>query len=85
VRRREFIGLVSGLTAWPFVAQAQSPTHPMRMIGVLMAYAENDLNARSQLAVFRTALKKSGWSEGENLRIGKQTCARKSGQDSCGL
>jgi len=69
MRRREFITLASGAAAWPFAAQAQSPTRSMRLIGVLMAYAENDLNAQSQLAVFRGALKKLGWTEGDNLQM----------------
>jgi len=69
MRRREFITVVGGAAAWSFAAQAQSPTRPMRLIGVLMAYAESDLNAQSQLAVFRGTLKKLGWTEGDNLRI----------------
>ncbi len=69
MRRREFITLASGAAAWPFAAKALSPTRSMRLIGVLMAYAENDLNAQSQLAVFRGVLKKLGWTEGDNLQI----------------
>ena len=70
MRRRDFIALAgSAAAAWPFGAQAQSPSRSMRLIGVLMAYAENDLNAQSQLAVFRGALKKLGWTEGDNLQI----------------
>jgi putative tryptophan/tyrosine transport system substrate-binding protein len=41
----------------------------MRLIGVLMAYAESDLAAPSWLAAFRAALAKLGWTEGSNLRI----------------
>jgi putative tryptophan/tyrosine transport system substrate-binding protein len=35
VRRREFIGLLVGATAWPLAARAQRPER-MRHIGVLM-------------------------------------------------
>jgi len=41
----------------------------MRLIGVLMAYAESDSTAQSWLAAFRAALAKLGWIEGSNLRI----------------
>jgi putative ABC transport system substrate-binding protein len=52
--------------AWPLTAFAAGP---VRLIGVLMGYSENDLAAQSQLAAFRDALKKQGWTEGSNLRI----------------
>jgi putative ABC transport system substrate-binding protein len=41
----------------------------MRLIGVLMAFAESDPAAQSQVAAFRDALSKLGWTEGSNLRI----------------
>ena len=68
MRRREFIALVGGATAWPLTTRAQQPDR-IRLIGVLMAYAESDLTAQSWLAAFRAALAKLGWTEGTNLRI----------------
>jgi putative tryptophan/tyrosine transport system substrate-binding protein len=69
MRRREFIaGLSSAVTAGPLVAQAQQPDR-MRLVGVLMGYAENDPDAQSEVATFRGALAKLGWTEGSNLRI----------------
>jgi putative ABC transport system substrate-binding protein len=68
MRRRQFITLLGGVAAWPIAARAQQPER-MRLIGVLMAYAEGDLAAQSWLATFRTALAKLGWTEGSNLRI----------------
>jgi ABC-type uncharacterized transport system substrate-binding protein len=69
MRRREFIAVLSGATvSWPIAARAQQPDR-MRLIGVLMAYAENDSTAQSWLAAFRAALAKLGWTEGSNLRI----------------
>jgi putative ABC transport system substrate-binding protein len=53
---------------WPLAARAQQPDR-MRLIGVLMAYAESDSTAQSWLAAFRAALAKLGWTEGSNLRI----------------
>jgi putative ABC transport system substrate-binding protein len=67
MRRRDFITLVGGTAlAWPLTAFAAGP---VRLIGVLMGYSENDLAAQSQLAAFRGALTKQGWTEGSNLRI----------------
>jgi putative tryptophan/tyrosine transport system substrate-binding protein len=68
MRRREFITLLSSVAAWPIAARAQQPDQ-MRLIGVLMAYAQNDSTAQSWLAAFRAALAKLGWAEGSNLRI----------------
>jgi len=39
VQRREFIKLLGGVAAWPIAARAQQPDR-MRLIGVLMAYAD---------------------------------------------
>ena len=68
LKRREFISLLGGAAAWPVAARAQQPDR-MRLIGVLMAYAESDSIAQSWLAAFRAALAKLGWMEGSNLRI----------------
>ncbi|MGN6750361.1 MAG: ABC transporter substrate-binding protein [Xanthobacteraceae bacterium] len=68
MRRREFIAVLGGAATWPLAAHAQQPDR-MRLIGVLMGYAENDRAAQSWLAAFRGALPKLGWTEGSNLRI----------------
>src|SRR6516225_2368368 len=69
MRRREFITLIGGAAAtWPVAARAQQPDR-MRLVGVLMPYAESDSAVQSWLAAFRAALAKLGWSEGSNLRI----------------
>ena len=69
MRRREFITLLGGAAAsWPLAAGAQ-PAGPLRLIGVLMDYAENDPASQSLVAVFRDELAKLGWKEGGNLRI----------------
>src|SRR6516225_3664002 len=69
MRRRDFIKAIVGLSvAWPLAAHAQQPGR-MRLIGVLMGYAETDRAAQSWLAAFRGALTKLGWTEGSNLRI----------------
>jgi len=68
MRRREFITLLGGAATWPVAARAQPPDR-MRLIGVLMAYAESDSTAQSWLAAFRAVLAKLGWTEGSNLQI----------------
>jgi putative tryptophan/tyrosine transport system substrate-binding protein len=69
VNRREFITLLGGAAAvWPLAARAQQPDG-MRRIGVLMALAEDDPEAKARLAGFRQGLEKRGWSEGRNVRI----------------
>jgi putative tryptophan/tyrosine transport system substrate-binding protein len=68
MRRRDFIKVVAGSAGWPLTARAQQQDR-LRLIGVLMGYAESDPAAQSWLAVFRGALTKLGWTEGSNLRI----------------
>jgi putative tryptophan/tyrosine transport system substrate-binding protein len=69
MRRREFITLIGGAAAaWPLAARAQQPDR-MRLIGVLMGFAESDPTAQSMVVAFRGALPKLGWTEGSNVRI----------------
>jgi putative tryptophan/tyrosine transport system substrate-binding protein len=68
MRRREFIALLGSAAALPVAARAQQ-SERVRVIGVLMAFAENDPAGQSEVTVFRDALKKLGWTEGNNLRI----------------
>jgi putative ABC transport system substrate-binding protein len=68
MRRRDFIQAIAVLTTWPLAARAQRLDR-MRLIGVLMGYAESDRAAQSWLAAFRGGLAKLGWTEGSNLRI----------------
>jgi len=67
MQRREFIAFL-GAAGWPLIARAQQ-TERTRLIGVLMANAESDLAAQSEMTVLRDALTKLGWTEGVNLRI----------------
>src|SRR5215475_9117768 len=69
MRRREFITLVGGAAlAWPLAGHAQS-ARPVRLVGVLMDYAESDPDSQSLVAAFRDELAKLGWKEGGNLRL----------------
>lgn len=67
MRRRDFITLVSGVTAvWPLAARAQQ-SNTSRRIGVLTALSDTEM--RPLLTAFREKLKERGWIEGVNLTI----------------
>jgi putative tryptophan/tyrosine transport system substrate-binding protein len=68
MRRREFITLVGGATAWPLAASAQQPDR-MRRIGVLMPFTAGDPEVEARSAVFEQSLQQSGWTVGRNLQI----------------
>jgi len=69
LKRRELITVLGGATAlWPLAARAQQADR-MRLIGVLMAYAESDPEGQAWVAAFRERLQKLGWAEGRNIRI----------------
>jgi len=65
VRRREFISLLGGATAWPIAARAQQPAMPV--IGFLSPAAP-DPNA-DYLHAFRGSLQESGYREGDTVAI----------------
>jgi putative ABC transport system substrate-binding protein len=67
--RREFISLLGGAAAaWPLAARAQQPGR-MRRVGVLMAFDENDPEAKAYLSGFTQGLAELGWTDGRNLRM----------------
>ena len=69
MRRREFIVLLSGAAvAWPPAARAQQADR-MRRLGVLMAVAESDADARKGIGILQERLQKLGWKDGSNIRI----------------
>jgi putative ABC transport system substrate-binding protein len=69
MRRREFIAVLGGAAvAWPLVARGQQDER-IRRIGVLMGYAESDLEGQANVAAFRKGLQKLGWTDGRNIRI----------------
>jgi putative tryptophan/tyrosine transport system substrate-binding protein len=68
LRRREFITLLGGAAAWPLAARAQQSGKVPR-IGVLIALAQSDPEAKAWVAGFLQGLEKRGWSEDRNLQI----------------
>jgi putative ABC transport system substrate-binding protein len=66
MRRREFITLLGGGTAWPLAAGAQQPIKPVT-IGFLDATSRS---TQGQIAsVFVQRLRELGWHEGRNLTV----------------
>jgi putative ABC transport system substrate-binding protein len=68
LKRREFITLFGGVTAWPIAAGAQQ-AEQSRRIGVLMSTAADDPEGRARIAAFLGGLQQLGWVDGRNAHI----------------
>jgi putative tryptophan/tyrosine transport system substrate-binding protein len=66
MRRREFISLLGGASAWPLSVHAQQSTMPV--IGYLDSQSPGAF-ANEVLRSFRQGLKEIGYVEGENVVI----------------
>jgi putative ABC transport system substrate-binding protein len=63
MKRRDFITLLGGAAMWPLAARAQQ-AGPMRRIGVLHSYDEDDPEAKARISAFTQALAELGWTDG---------------------
>lgn len=68
MERRHFIALVCGAAALPLGVLAQQ-SERARRVGVLIGYAEDDVETQARLAEFRRDLAQLGWQEGRNLQL----------------
>jgi hypothetical protein len=66
IRRREFIALLGGATAWPLLARAQQA---MPVVGFLSSYSSSDAFAQRFLTAFHHGLKQAGYVDGQNVAI----------------
>ena len=60
MRRREFLGVLSGAAAWPFAARAQQAALPV--VGFIRSASLAD--ATHLVTAFRQGLKEAGFVEG---------------------
>jgi ABC-type uncharacterized transport system substrate-binding protein len=65
MRRREFITLLGGATAWPIAARGQQPAMPV--VGFLMSLGRDD--RPSLLQAFRRGLRDADYVEGRNVTV----------------
>jgi putative ABC transport system substrate-binding protein len=65
MKRREFIGIIGGASAWPIMARAQQP---LPVIGFLTAYSL-DATGQQRLTAFKQGLAEAGFIEGRNVAI----------------
>jgi putative ABC transport system substrate-binding protein len=68
IKRRTFIAGLGSAAAWPVLARAQQGD-PVRRIGVLLAYDENDPDEKPRLSAFAQTLAGLGWTDGRNVRM----------------
>ena len=68
MKRREFISLIAAAATCPLGAHAQQPG-PLRKVGMLMNFSENDPESKLLIAAFMQRLRGLGWIEGHNLRV----------------
>jgi hypothetical protein len=71
MRRREFISLLGGASAWPLAVRAQQAER-VRFVGILMDTAESNQEGRTRIAAFGQSLHAIGWMEGRNIRIDRR-------------
>jgi putative tryptophan/tyrosine transport system substrate-binding protein len=68
MKRRAFITLLGGAAAWPLAARAQQRER-VRLIGMLLNTAADDMVFQARVGAFLQGLALLGWTIGRNVRI----------------
>ena len=68
MKRREFLGVLTGAVAMSRVARAQQ-AGGMRHIGIIVPANSTDMKFQIQVQAFEQELKKFGWMIGQNVQI----------------
>src|SRR3954452_8624475 len=69
MRRRDFLGVLSGAAvALPQAVPAQQPER-VRYIGMINTLGSDDPETQARIAVFEQALAELGWVIGRNLKV----------------
>ncbi len=77
MRRRDVLSLMGGAFAsWPCWADSQPPDR-MRVIGVMIGFAETDPMSALRIANFEQGLREVGWIKGRNIQIHYRLAAQR--------
>ena len=68
MKRRAFISLVAGATAWSFATRAQQGER-IRRIAILMPFLPTNAEMQTRVHAFREELGKRGWKAGVNAQF----------------
>ena len=68
MKRREFLGVLTGAVAMSRVALAQQ-AGGIRQIGIIVPASSTDMKFQIQVEAFEQELKKFGWTIGQNVQI----------------
>ena len=69
MRRREFIGLIVGVSVMRSYAARAQQADRVRRVGILMPYAKGDVENEARIQAFKQMLTNLGWVEGRNVQF----------------
>src|SRR5258708_3861191 len=69
MRRRDLIGIIGFVAAWPLAGRAQQSDRVGRRIRVLTGLRQDGLEGQDLIAAFRPQLASLGWIENHNIEI----------------
>jgi putative ABC transport system substrate-binding protein len=78
MRRRDVLSLLGGALA-PWSGWANAQPDRMRVIGVMIGFAESDPSTALRIANFEQGLRELGWIKGRNIQIHYRLAAERDG------